>query len=273
MNREKLYNLIKLKRSFLCVGLDTDMARIPEHLKKSDDPVFEFNRAIIDSTFEYAVAYKFNLAFYEHYGSKGWLSLERTMGYLKSIGNIFTIADAKRGDIGNSASQYARAFFDHMGFDAVTVNPYMGRDAVEPFLRYDDKFTVILALTSNQGSSDFQMQKCGNKYLYEEVITRTSEWGSPDQIIYVIGATKPDVFAKVRGFAPGNFLLVPGIGLQGGDLNSVCRDGLNEMCGLIVNASRSIIYASTGQDFDAKACKAASELQRQMETILNNRKL
>ncbi len=273
MNREKLYSLIKLKRSFLCIGLDTDIEKIPEHLKKSDDPVFEFNKAIIDFTRDYAIAYKLNLAFYERCGSSGWLSFEKTIDYLRGIGNIFTIADAKRGDIGNSASQYAKAFFDNLGFDAITVNPYMGYDAVAPFLEYKDKITILLALTSNEGSSDFQMQLCGKKYLYEVVLTRSAGWGSSDQIMYVVGGTKSGVLTKARHLVPDCFFLVPGIGAQGGDLKSVCEKGMNDKCGLIVNASRSIIYCSSERDFAEQARKAAFELQQQMETELSNRKL
>ncbi len=273
MNRAQLTELIKRKRSFLCVGLDTAIDKIPGYLKELEDPLFEFNKAIIDSTKDYAIAYKANLAFYEMMGSKGWISLGKTIDYIKRVSGLFTIADAKRGDIGNSASHYAKAFFDNLGFDGVTVNPYMGYDAVAPFLEYKDKFTIILALTSNEGSSDFQMQMCGRKYLYEEVITRSAGWGSPATIMYVLGATKPDVLAKARKLVPDHFFLVPGIGAQGGDLKSVCEKGMNDKCGLIVNASRSIIYASTGQDFAQQARKAAFELQQQMEAVLNNRKL
>ncbi len=271
MNRAQLANIIKQKRSFLCVGLDADIDKIPGYLKKADDPLFEFNKAIIDSTKDYAVAYKPNLAFYEMIGSKGWVSLEKTINYLKSCGDLFTIADAKRGDIGNSASYYARSFFEFLDFDAVTVNPYMGYDTIAPFLEYTDKFTILLALTSNKGSSDFQMLKSGEHYLYEEVIVKSSGWASPDQIMYVVGATKPEIVAKARKLTPDNFFLVPGVGAQGGDLDSVCKGGLNSQCGLIVNASRSIIYASAGKDFAEKAREAARDMQHQMETELKSR--
>ncbi len=271
MNRTGLAGIIKKKQSFLCVGLDTDINKIPEHLKELDDPLFEFNKAIIDSTKDYAVAYKLNMAFYEIMGSKGWISLEKTIKYLKDTGGLFTIADAKRGDIGNSAKYYAKAFFEVLGFDAVTVNPYMGFDTVAPFLEYNDKFTILLGLTSNKGSSDFQMLKCGDKYLYEDVITKSSGWAGPDQIMYVVGATQPEIIAKARNLVPGNFFLVPGVGAQGGDLASVCAAGLNEQCGLLVNASRSIIYASTGGNFAEKAREAARNMQQQMENEFKNR--
>ena len=270
MNRAQLAGLIKRKRSFLCVGLDTDIDKIPDFLKKHNDPLFEFNKAIIDSTKDYAIAYKPNLAFYEMIGSKGWASLEKTIDYLKSCGDLFTIADAKRGDIGNSAAYYAKAFFEFLDFDAVTVNPYMGYDTIAPFLEYTDKFTILLALTSNEGSSDFQMLKCGEDYLYEQVILKSASWAGADQLMYVVGATKPEIVSKARKLAPDNFFLVPGVGAQGGDLNSVCKGGLNDQCGLIVNASRSIIYASTGKDFAEKAREAARDMQQQMETELKS---
>lgn len=269
MNRVQLADLINRKKSLLCVGLDADIDKIPDFLKKADDPLFEFNKAIIDSTKDYAIAYKPNLAFYEMLGAKGWASLEKTIEYLKGSGELFTIADAKRGDIGNSAKYYAKAFFEFLDFDAVTVNPYMGYDTVAPFLEYTEKFTILLALTSNKGSSDFQMLKCGEDHLYEDVIRKSSGWASPDQLMYVVGATKPEIIAKARKLAPDNFFLVPGVGAQGGDLQSVCKGGLNDQYGLIVNASRSIIYASTGQDFAGQARKAAFELQQQMEKLLD----
>lgn len=271
MNRACLANLIKQKRSFLCVGLDTDIEKIPGHLRIFDDPVFEFNKAIIDSTRDYAVSYKANIAFYEMMGSKGWASLEKTIKYLKSSGDLFTIADAKRGDIGNSAKYYAKAFFEFLDFDAVTVNPYMGYDTVAPFLEYKDKFTILLASTSNEGSSDFQMLKCGDDHLYEKVILKSSSWASPDQLMYVVGATKPEIIGKARKLVPDNFFLVPGVGAQGGDLAGVCKVGLNEQCGLLVNASRSIIYASSHDDFAEKAREAARNVQQQMEAELKNR--
>jgi len=270
MTRNQLIQLINTKKSFLSVGLDADIDKIPQHLKNSEDPVFEFNKAIIDSTIDYAVAFKLNLAFYESIGHEGWLSFEKTIEYLKKRGNIFTIADAKRSDIGNTATHYAKAFFENLGFDAVTVNPFMGYDAVVPFLKYKDKFTIILALTSNAGSSDFQMQYCGNKYLYEEVIVKSAKWASPDQIMYVIGATKADVLKNARELVPDNFFLVPGVGAQGGDLQSVCKHGMNDQCGLLINSSRSIIFSSQDRDFAEKAGESAFEIQKQMEIILNS---
>ncbi len=271
--KNRLINLINSKRSFLCIGLDSDINKIPNHIRDCDDPLFEFNKEIINFTCDYAVAYKLNLAFYERMGSGGWLSLEKTIDYLKSRGNFFTIADAKRGDIGNSARHYAQTFFDNLGFDAVTVNPYMGYDTVAPFLEYKEKCTILLALTSNPGANDFQMLNCCDKFLYEEVILQSSQWGSPEQIMYVMGATNPDFLAKARELVPGNFFLVPGVGAQGGDLQKVCNNGMNSECGLIVNSSRNIIYASESKDYGEKARKAAFDLQQQMMAILNNRQL
>lgn len=270
MTTTQLGKLIRSKRTFLCVGLDSDIDKIPEHLKNFDDPLFEFNKAIIDSTHDYAVAFKLNLAFYEQLGSSGWLSLEKTIDYLKRFENIFTIADAKRGDIGNSATYYAKTFFENLGFDAVTVNPYMGFDTLAPFLEYKHKVTIILALTSNAGSSDLQMQICNNGYLYEEVLIKTSKLGNPDQIMFVMGGTKPDIIARARNIVPEYFFLVPGIGAQGGDLKSVCEKGLNDHCGLIVNSSRNIIYASSGLNFTEKARSIAYNLHQQMDFILND---
>jgi orotidine-5'-phosphate decarboxylase len=288
MNRAELIQLIKDKKSFLCIGLDTDINKIPPQLKQHDDPVFEFNRRIIDATHQYAVAYKPNLAFYESLGSKGWQSLEKTMDYIseKQI-KVFTIADAKRGDIGNSASHYANAFFNVMGFDSVTVNPYMGGDTIAPFLSFKDKWTILLALTSNEGSEDFQMlqpqlptllEKLGiktfyKKKLYELVIEKAMGWGSKENIMFVVGATQADMFASVRELAPDSFLLVPGVGAQGGSLEDVCQAGITKECGLLINASRSIIYASSNDDFDRAAANEAHALQQEMEKILLQNKI
>jgi orotidine-5'-phosphate decarboxylase len=286
MNRNQLTGLIRTKRSFLCVGLDSDMEKIPDSLKKLDDPIFEFNRRIIDATLPFAVAYKPNLAFYEAGGSRGLASLEKTMDYIHSLNEkIFTIADAKRGDIGNSASYYAKAFFETMGFDAVTVSPYMGGDSLEPFFRYRDKWTIVLALTSNAGAEDFQMikpqspsvlEKLGvkissGKRLFEMVLEKAISWAGDDQLMFVVGATQAELMKTVREIAPDTFLLVPGVGAQGGSLEEVAENGFSKDCGLLVNASRSIIFASPGHDFDVAAAKEAEAIQQQMETILKKR--
>ncbi len=268
MDKSSLIKNIRLKKSFLCIGLDTDTDKIPTHLKNNNDPVFEFNKSIIDSTKKYAIAYKLNLAFYERHGSKGWQSLEKTVEYLKSEKDIFIIADAKRGDIGNSAKYYAKSFFENLGVNAVTVNPYMGYDTIEPFLEYDDKFTIILAHTSNAGSSDFQRLKCGNSYLYEEVLKKFTTSPAKDRVMFVIGATKPDILLKARELAPSNFFLVPGVGAQGGDLKSVCENGFNNDCGLLINSSRGIIYASSDKDFDNIASNSAMKIKEEMESFL-----
>jgi orotidine-5'-phosphate decarboxylase len=279
MNRAELIQLIKDKKSFLCIGLDTDISKIPSQLKQHDDPVFEFNRRIIDATHQYAVAYKPNLAFYESLGSKGWQSLEKTMDYIRENKiKVFTIADAKRGDIGNSAAHYANAFFNVMGFDSVTVNPYMGGDTIAPFLAIKDKWTILLALTSNEGSEDFQMLQLQlptfyKKRLYELVIDKAMGWGSKENIMFVVGATQADLFTSVRDVAPDSFLLVPGVGAQGGSLEDVCRVGITKECGLLINASRSIIYASSKDDFDMAAAHEARALQCQMEQILVQHKI
>lgn len=276
MNRQELFELIKHKRSFLCVGLDTDISKIPKHLLKSEDPVFDFNVKIIDATIDLAVAYKPNLAFYESLGSKGIISLEKTIGYLQSFGNeIFTIADAKRGDIGNTSKLYAKAFLDNLGFDAVTVAPYMGMDSVTPFLEYPEKWVILLALTSNKGAEDFQFletvndnKNSENMKLFENVITKSFEWAGPDRIMFVVGATKADMLLNIRKLAPDHFLLIPGIGAQGGSLEDVVRYGMNDQCGILVNASRSIIYASQGEDFAEKAREEAINIQQKMSLLV-----
>lgn len=274
MNRAQLFSLIKSKKSFLCVGLDSDINKIPGHLLSFDDPVFEFNKMIIDSTIEYAVAYKPNLAFYESRGIKGLQSLEKTMNYLEQFNNeVFTIADAKRGDIGNTSTQYAVSVFDKaasgFSFDAVTVAPYMGEDSVKPFLAFEGKWAIILALTSNKGSDDFQLfENATGKRLFEQVLESTSKWGNTDNIMYVVGATKAEMLADIRKLVPDHFLLVPGVGAQGGDLQSVAKYGLNNNCGLLINASRSILFASSGTDFAEKARLEAQTMQNEMQEIL-----
>jgi orotidine-5'-phosphate decarboxylase len=270
MNKKELLQLIVKKKSFLCVGLDTDIHLIPQHLLKFDDPVFEFNKAIIDATIDLAAGYKPNLAFYESMGLKGWESLEKTMKYLgKFKGEVFTIADAKRGDIGNTSKMYAKAFFEHMDFDAVTVAPYMGEDSVMPFLEYKDKWVILLGLTSNKGSSDFQMLDAGNGKLYEQVIIKAQQWAGPDQLMFVVGATHPEAFKHIRELAPDYFYLVPGVGAQGGDMQKICKNGLSEECGLLINSARNIIYASKGEDFAAAARRSAEETVSEMQNYLS----
>lgn len=274
MNRSELFNLIKKKKSFLCVGLDSDLNKIPNHLLDSEDPVFEFNKQIIDATLPFAVAYKPNLAFYESRGIKGMVSLEKTMQYLENFQDqVFTIADAKRGDIGNTSTQYAISVFDKQAsgfsFDAITVAPYMGADSVQPFLAFLGKWAIILALTSNKGSDDFQlMTDTNNTRLFEKVLERTSTWGTTDNIMYVVGATKAEMLQDIRKIVPGHFLLVPGVGAQGGDLSAVAKYGLNDHCGLLVNASRSILFASGDTDFAEKAAGEAQSMQLEMARIL-----
>ena len=269
MKLEQLVKEIRRKRSFLCVGLDSDLSRIPEHLQIEDDPVFAFNKAIIDATHEYCVAYKPNLAFYEAQGVNGWRSLEHTMAYLNHYHpEIFTIADAKRGDIGNTAKQYGRAFFESMGFNAVTVAPYMGRDSVEPFLSYPDKFVILLALTSNPGAADFQTETVGTGTLFERVIEVSQQYENSERLMYVVGATQADQLKKIRDRIPHSFLLIPGVGTQGGDLKAVCESGLNEKIGLLVNSSRAIIYASSGKDFAEIAGAKAQAYQQQMAAYI-----
>jgi len=286
MNRSQLINLIKTKKSFLCVGLDSDAKKIPSFLQSFDDPVFEFNKRIIDATLPYTVAYKPNLAFYEALGSKGMATLEKTIDYINHLPEkVFSIADAKRGDIGNSASYYAQAFFENMNFDAVTVSPYMGFDSVEPFLKYPDKWTILLALTSNKGSEDFQMQHFqlpellemlgvklfDKRNLYELVMEKAQAWAENDQLMFVVGATQAEMMSNIRKIAPDNFLLVPGVGAQGGSLEQIAGLGMNNDCGLLINASRSIIFASRGEDYHVAAAKEAKAMQEQMETLLRTK--
>lgn len=266
MDRAEIFAQIKKKQSYLCVGLDTDLNRIPDHLKKLKDPVFEFNKAIIDATLPYAVAYKPNMAFYETLGAKGWESLQKTFDYLPE--NVFSIADAKRGDIGNTSKMYARAFFEKeisgLSFDAVTVAPYMGEDSVKPFLEFDNKWVILLTLTSNQGSFDFQHLSVGDIPLYKKVLQTSKQWATAEQMMYVVGATQADKLAEIRKIVPEHFLLVPGIGAQGGSLEAVSKHGFNSQCGLLVNSSRGIIYASSGEDFAEAAGEAAQAMQQQM---------
>lgn len=269
MNKKELLRLIVKKKSFLCVGLDTDLQLIPQHLLKYADPVFEFNKAIIDATIDIAVGYKPNLAFYESMGLKGWASLEKTMKYLEQFkGEVFTIADAKRGDIGNTSKMYAKAFFEQMDFDSVTVAPYMGEDSVKPFLEYKDKWVILLGLTSNKGSSDFQFLETGNGKLYEQVIKKAQQWGTPDQLMFVVGATHPEEFKHIRTLAPDYFYLVPGVGTQGGDMQKICENGLSSDCGLIINSARNIIYAGKGEDFAADARASAQKTVDEMGKYL-----
>ena len=272
MNRQQLIQQIKEKRIFLCVGLDTDINKIPEHLRNNEDPIFDFNKAIIDATAPYCVCYKPNLAFYEAFGSKGIISFEKTIEYLKTnYPNHFIIADAKRGDIGNTSSMYARTFFDEYDLDALTVAPYMGEDSVTPFLQYDGKWVVLLALTSNKGSHDFQLtESADGERLFEKVLKRSQQWGNSENMMYVVGATQGEMFADIRRIAPDHFLLVPGVGAQGGSLQQVCKYGMNKDCGLLVNSSRGIIYASQGTDFAEKAAAKAKELQEEMAAELQS---
>ena len=270
MTRAQLVEQIRKKKSYLCVGLDTDLTKIPKHLLAGPDPIFEFNKQIIDATHDFTVAYKPNLAFYEALGAKGWESLQKTIEYIPK--DIFTIADAKRGDIGNSSSLYAKAFFEQMNFDALTVAPYMGEDSVKPFFEFKNKWVILLAHTSNSGSADFQLleSKQSGRRLYEEVIVKSGQWGTPDNLMYVVGATRADKVSEIRKLAPDHFFLVPGIGAQGGDLEMVSRHGMNKDCGLLVNSARAIIYSSSGKDFASAAGKEAKNLKLAMEQILNS---
>ncbi|MEL7588373.1 MAG: orotidine-5'-phosphate decarboxylase [Prolixibacteraceae bacterium] len=270
MNREQLFEQIRQKRSFLCIGLDTDVLRIPSFLKEATDPVFAFNKEIIDATQDLCVAYKPNLAFYESRGASGWLSLEKTVSYIRErYPEQFIIADAKRGDIGNTSSLYARAFFDQMDVDAVTVAPYMGEDSVKPFMTYLDKWVILLALTSNKGASDFQFVKNETgDFLFESVLKTSQKWGTTDNMMFVAGATQALKLEEIRELVPDHFLLVPGVGAQGGSLQEVARYGMNDQCGLLVNSSRAIIYASADKDFAEKARQAAVEVQLEMEELL-----
>ena len=271
MTYSELFAHILHQKSYLCVGLDTDLRKIPAHLHQEPDPVFAFNRAIIDATAEYCVAYKPNIAFYEAQGAKGWESLRKTLDYIPKT--HFTIADAKRGDIGNTSSLYARTFFDPtaagLEFDSVTVAPYMGSDSVQPFLDFEDKWVILLALTSNPGGNDFQRLTAQGKPLYEHVLATSQQWAGPDRMMYVVGATQADAFADIRRLAPDHFLLVPGVGAQGGSLEAVSRHGMNSHCGLLVNSSRGIIYAGNGTDFAKKARLEARAIQGEMDKYLD----
>jgi orotidine-5'-phosphate decarboxylase len=274
MTHQELFENIRTKKSFLCVGLDTDNNKIPRFLHDTTDPVFAFNKQIVDATHQYAVAYKPNLAFYESLGVNGWNSLEKTVNYIRyNYPGIFIIADAKRGDIGNTSSMYAKAFFDAMEFDAVTVAPYMGEDSVKPFLTYVDKWVILLALTSNKGAFDFQFMTENNEKLFEKVIKTSAQWGSFENMMYVVGATKAEMLTDIRKLIPNHFLLVPGVGAQGGSLREVAERGMNDTCGLLVNSSRQIIYASDGEDYAEKAGQAAYEVQQEMEQLLRERGL
>jgi orotidine-5'-phosphate decarboxylase len=267
MNKSQLFEQIQQKASYLCVGLDTDIKKIPSHLLKEDDPIFEFNKQIIDATIDYAVAYKPNIAFYEAHGIKGWESLQKTIEYLPK--DVFTIADAKRGDIGNTSKMYARAFFEEMSFDSITVAPYMGEDSVKPFLEFEQKWVILLALTSNAGGKDFQnlsLSKGGE--LYEEVLSKSQNWGSAEELMYVVGATKAEALKRIRAIVPNHFLLVPGVGAQGGSLEEVSENGMNAQCGLLVNSSRGIIYADGTKDFAHIAAQKAKSLQQEMAVYL-----
>jgi orotidine-5'-phosphate decarboxylase len=272
MTSAELFEQIKIKKSFLCVGLDTDIQKIPRFLMDTSDPVFAFNKEIIDATHDLAVAYKPNLAFYESLGVNGWNSLEKTVNYIRyKHPELFIIADAKRGDIGNTSSLYARAFFDAMEFDAVTVAPYMGEDSVKPFLTYVDKWVILLALTSNKGADDFQYMSENKEYLFERVIKTSSKWGNEGNMMYVVGATRAEMLSDIRKIIPNHFLLVPGIGAQGGSLTEVARHGLNSQCGLLVNSSRQIIYAGKEADFAQKARVAANTVRDEMAVLLKEK--
>lgn len=267
MNRHQLVQQIKEKRSFLCVGLDTDITKIPKHLQSHPNAIFEFNKAIIDATKDHCVSYKINTAFYEAVAVKGWEAMEQTVDYIPKT--HFTIADAKRGDIGNTSSQYAKAFFETLNFDSVTVAPYMGEDSVRPFMEYEDKFVIVLGLTSNKGAKDFELQKMGDEFLYEKVIRKVAEWGTPNNLMFVAGATQASELSNIRKIIPEHFLLVPGVGAQGGSLKEVSEYGSNKDCGLLVNASRAVIYASDKEDFAEQAKIVAQQYQTEMSAYLN----
>ena len=272
MKTLQLIEQIRKKKSFLCIGLDVDLTKVPKHFLETDDPIFEFNKAIIDATHDLCVSYKPNTAFYEAYGIKGWKSLEKTIKYINNnYPNIFAIADAKRGDIGNTSTMYAKAFFEDLNFDSVTVAPYMGKDSVEPFLAFDNKHTILLALTSNEGAFDFQTLDTNGQELYKTVLETSKKWKNSENLMYVVGATKAEYFNEVRKIVPNNFLLVPGVGAQGGSLAEVCKYGMNENIGLLINSSRGIIYASNGTDFAEKAREEALKLQQEMEGILSKK--
>ncbi len=267
MNYQELVTQIKQKKSFLCVGLDTDLAKIPTHLLETEDPIFEFNKQIIDATKEFCVAYKPNIAFYEMLGEKGWASLQKTIDYIPNT--HFTIADAKRGDIGNTSLYYANTFFDTYKFDSVTVAPYMGSDSVQPYLQQKNKWAIVLALTSNKGADDFELQKLeSGEYVFENVLSTSKEWGTEENMMYVVGATRPEMLADIRKIIPNHFLLVPGVGAQGGSLSQVVKYGMTKDCGLLVNSSRGIIYAGNEVDFAEKAGEKAKEIQQEMASLM-----
>lgn len=270
MTTTQLIEQIHIKRSFLCIGLDVDLNKIPKHLLEEDDPIFAFNKAIIDATHQLCVAYKPNTAFYEAYGLNGWKALEKTINYLNTnFPEIYTIGDAKRGDIGNTSTMYAKAFFEDLGFDSVTVAPYMGKDSVEPFLAFKNKHTILLALTSNKGAFDFQTEIMEGKELYKQVLETSKTWTNSQNLMYVVGATKAEYLGDIRKIIPDSFILVPGVGAQGGNLQDVCKYGMNDQVGLLINSSRGIIYASQDRDFAQASAEKASELQRQMQEILS----
>ena len=271
MTTTELVTQIKKKKSFLCIGLDVDLEKIPTHLLAEEDPVFEFNKAIIDATHHLAVAYKPNIAFYEAYGIKGWQALEKTINYLnEKHPDIFTIADAKRGDIGNTSTRYAKAFFSDLNFDSITVAPYMGEDSVVPFLEFENKHTILLALTSNRGAFDFQTKKVDGEEVYKKVLQTSKTWKNHHNLMYVVGATKAEYFAAIRKIIPDSFILVPGVGAQGGSVAEVCKYGLNDQVGLLINSARGIIYASTEENFAEAAAEKAKELQQEMQDVIKN---
>jgi len=271
MTTQQLIDQIKKKKSFLCVGLDVDLNKIPQHLLQTEDPIFEFNKAIIDATHHLCVAYKPNIAFFEAYGLKGWQALEKTINYInKNHPEIFTIADAKRGDIGNTSTMYAKAFFEDLAFDSVTIAPYMGKDSVEPFLAFKDKHTILLALTSNQGAFDFQTKLVDGKELYKQVLETSKTYANSENLMYVVGATKAEYLSEIRQIIPNSFLLVPGVGVQGGNLQDVCKYGMTKDVGLLINSSRGIIYASNQEDFAQAAAQKAEVLQKEMQAILES---
>lgn len=272
MDKAELIKQINIKKSFLCLGLDTDLEKIPQHLKNENDPAFSFNKKLIDELNKIIIAIKINTAFYESRGSEGWVSLEKTIKYINSnYPEIFTIADAKRGDIGNTSDNYARAFFKNLNFDSITVSPYMGNDSIEPFLKYKDKHTILLSLTSNTGSDDFQFFKSGNNNLFEEVIVKSKNWQGSENLMYVVGATKSNYLKKIRKLVPDSFLLIPGVGAQGGNLKDTFINGANEEVGILINSSRSIIYAGNGLDFSKKSYLVAKSYQSEMEKLLNSK--
>lgn len=266
MNRAQLVDIIFKRKSYLCVGLDSDIEKIPTHLKSSTNPVLDFNKAIIDATRDFCVSYKINTAFYESLGAQGWEIMAKTVEYIGK--DHFVIADAKRGDIGNTSNQYAKAFFEQIPFDAVTVAPYMGEDSVKPFLSYENKWAIVLGLTSNKGAADFELQNCGSELLYEKVLKTVSNWGSPNNLMFVIGATQSDSFTHIRKICPNHFFLVPGVGAQGGSLEEISKKAMTKDVGLLVNVSRAIIFASDGVDFAAKAADVAREYQQEMASYL-----